>query len=71
MIKKIATKYNYMKKNLIVSKTKNISKDIGSLNAIFGMKSFGLFISLQNKKNVYGFQKNKSNFKLLKKTDQL
>lgn len=71
MIKKIAKKNNYMKKNLIVSKTKNISKDIGSSNAIFGMKSFGLFISLHTKKNVYGFQKNKNNFKLLKKSYQL
>jgi hypothetical protein len=71
MIKKIVKKNKYMKKNLIVSKTKNISKDIGSSNAIFGMKSFGLFISLQTKKRVYCFQKNNSSFKLIKKSDQL
>jgi hypothetical protein len=71
MIKKVAKKNNYREKNLIVSKTKNISKDIGSSNAIFGMKSFGLFISLHTKKKVYGFQKNKRNFKLLKKSNQL
>jgi hypothetical protein len=71
MIKGIAKKKEYNYHNLVISKSKNISKDIGSSNAIFGMKSFGLFISLQTKKRVYCFQKNNSNFKLIKKSDQL
>jgi len=59
MIKKIAKNKEYNDDNLVISKSKNISKDIGSSNSIFGMKSFGLFIALKVKKNVYSFQQNR------------
>jgi hypothetical protein len=59
IIKRIAKNKEYNDDNLVISKSKNISKDIGSSNSIFGMKSFGLFIALKVKKNVYSFQKNK------------
>ncbi len=63
MIKRIAKNKEYNDDNLVISKSKNISKDIGSSNSIFGMKSFGLFIALKVKKKVYSFQKNKFIFK--------
>jgi len=59
MIKKIIKYKEYDESNLIISKSKNISKDIGSSNLIFGMKSFGLFIALKAKKNVYSFEQNR------------
>ena len=59
MIKRIAKNKEYNDDNLVISKSKNISKDIGSSNSIFGMKSFGLFIALKVKKNVYSFQQNR------------
>jgi hypothetical protein len=59
MIKKIIKYKEYDESNLIISKSKDISKDIGSSNSIFGMKSFGLFIALKAKKNVYSFQQNR------------
>ena len=63
MIKKILKNKEYNDDNLVISKSKNISKDIGSSNSIFGMKSFGLFIALKAKKNIYSFEKNKFVFK--------
>jgi len=63
MIKRIAKNKKYNDDNLVISKSKNISKDIGYSNSIFGMKSFGLFIALKVKKNVYSFEKNKFVFK--------
>ena len=59
MIKRIAKNKEYNDDNLVISKSKNISKDIGSSNSIFGMKSFGLFIALKAKKNVYTFERNR------------
>ena len=59
MIKGIAKKKEYNYHNLAISKSKNISKDIGSSDSIFGMKSFGLFIALKAKKNVYTFERNR------------
>ena len=59
MIKRISKNKEYNDDNLVISKSKNISKDIGSSNSIFGMKSFGLFIALKVKKNVYSFQQNR------------
>ena len=59
MIKRIAKNKEYNDDNLVISESKNISKDIGSSNSIFGMKSFGLFIALKVKKNVYSFQQNR------------
>ena len=59
MIKRIAKNKEYNDDNIVISKSKNISKDIGSSNLIFGMKSFGLFIALKVKKNVYSFQQNR------------
>ena len=59
MIKKIVKYKEYDESNLVISKSKNISKDIASSDSIFGMKSFGLFIALKAKKNVYSFEKNK------------
>jgi len=63
MIKRIAKNKEYNDDNLVISKSKNISKDIGFSNSIFGMKSFGLFIALKVKKNVYSFEKNKFIYK--------
>jgi hypothetical protein len=63
MIKRIAKNKEYNVDNLVISKSKNISKDIGSSNSIFGMKSFGLFIALKVKKNVYSFQQNRFIYK--------
>ena len=63
MIKKIVKYKEYDESNLVISKSKNISKDIASSDSIFGMKSFGLFIALKAKKNVYSFEKNKFVFK--------
>ena len=63
MIKKIIKNKEYNDDNLVISKSKNISKDIGSSNSIFGMKSFGLFIALKAKKNIYSFEKNRFVFK--------
>ena len=59
MIKRIAKNKKYNHDSLVISKSKNISKDIGSSNLIFGMKSFGLFIALKVKKKVYSFQQNR------------
>jgi hypothetical protein len=60
MVKKIARQNNYSTSNLVVSKSKNISEDIGSSRSIFGRKSFGLFIALKaKKKRVYSFEDNK------------
>jgi len=60
MIKKIVKyKKEFDESNLVISKSKNISKDIGSSDSIFGMKSFGLFIALKAKKNVYTFERNR------------
>jgi hypothetical protein len=59
MIKKIVKYKEYDESNLVISKSTNISKDIGSSDSIFGMRSFGLFIALKAKKNVYTFEKNK------------
>jgi hypothetical protein len=59
MIKKIVKYKEYDESNLVISKSKNISKDIASSDSIFGMKSFGLFIALKAKKKVYSFEKNK------------
>ena len=59
MIRRIAKNKEYNDDNLVISKSKNISKDIGSSNSIFGMKSFGLFIALKAKKNVYTFERNR------------
>lgn len=59
IIKKIIKYKEYDESNLIISKSKNISKDIGSSSLIFGMKSFGLFIALKAKKNVYSFEQNR------------
>lgn len=59
MIKRIAKNKEYNHDNLVISKSKNISKDIGCSNLIFGMKSFGLFIALKVKKKVYSFQQNR------------
>jgi hypothetical protein len=59
MINGIAKNKVYNDDNLVISKSKNISNDIGSSNSIFGMKSFGLFIALKVKKNVYSFQQNR------------
>ena len=63
MIKKIVKYKEYDENNLVISNSKNISKDIASSDSIFGMKSFGLFIALKAKKNVYSFEKNKFVFK--------
>ena len=63
MIKRIVKNKEYNDDNLVISKSKNISKDIGSSNSIFGMKSFGLFIALKVKKNVYSFQQNRFIYK--------
>jgi hypothetical protein len=41
MIKKIVKYKEYDESNLVISKSKNISKDIASSDSIFGMKSFG------------------------------
>ena len=46
-------------RNLVISKSKNISEDIGSSASIYGMKSFGLFIALKAKRNVYCFERNR------------
>ena len=59
MIKRIAKNKKYNHDSLVISKSKNISKDIGSSDSIFGMQSFGLFIALKVKKKVYGFQQNR------------
>jgi hypothetical protein len=60
MVKKIARQNNYSTSNLVISKSKNISEDIGSSRSIFGRKSFGLFIALKaKKKRVYSFEDNK------------
>jgi hypothetical protein len=59
MIKNIVKNKEFNDDNLVISKSKNISKDIGSSNSIFGMKSFGLFIALKSKKKVYCFKRNK------------
>jgi hypothetical protein len=60
MIKKIVKyKKEFDESNLVISKSKNISKDIGSSDSIFGMRSFGLFIALKAKKNVYTFERNR------------
>ena len=45
MIKKILRYKEFSESNLVISKSKNISEDIGSSNSIFGMNSFGLFIA--------------------------
>lgn len=63
MIKKIVKNKKYRSSNLVISKSKNISKDIGLSNSIFGMKSFGLFIALKAKKRVYSFEQSKFVFK--------
>ena len=60
MVKKIAKQNNYSASNLVVSKSTNISEDIGTSHSIFGRKSFGLFIALKSKKKrVYSFKDNK------------
>jgi hypothetical protein len=59
MIKKIVKYKEYDESNLVISKSTNISKDIGSSDSIFGMRSFGLFIALKAKKNVYTFERNR------------
>ena len=59
MIKKIVKYKEYDESNLVISKSKNISKDIGSSDSIFGIRSFGLFIALKAKKNVYAFERNR------------
>jgi hypothetical protein len=59
MIKKILRYKKYSGSNLVISKSKNISEDIGSSNSIFGMNSFGLFIASKAKKEVYSFKRNR------------
>ena len=59
MIKKLVKYKKYDERNLVISKSKNISEDIGSSASIYGMKSFGLFIALKAKRNVYSFEKNR------------
>lgn len=59
MIKKIAKNIKYKERNLIISKSKNISKDIGLSHSIYGMKSFGLYIASKAKKNVYSYKRNR------------
>jgi hypothetical protein len=63
MIKKIVKYKEYTGSNLVMSKSINISKDIGSSDSIFGMKSYGLYIASKAKKKVYTFEKNKFIYK--------